>query len=35
MDEEFESLVVTDPNLVDEGIDVSSLRTQTDVSPYL
>ena len=35
MDEEFESLVVTDPDLVDEGIDVSGLRTQTDVSPYL
>ena len=35
MDEEFESIVVTDPNLVDEGIDVYSLRTQTDVTPYL
>ena len=35
MDEEFESLVVTDPDLVDEGIDISGLRTQTDVSPYL
>jgi hypothetical protein len=28
---EFESLVVTDPDLVDEGIDVSGLRTTTDV----
>jgi len=35
MDEEFESLVVTDPDLIDEGIDISGLRTQTDVSPYL
>ena len=35
MDEEFGSFVVTDPDLVDEGIDVSGLRTQTDVSPYL
>ena len=35
MDEEFESLVVTDPNLIDEGVDISGLRTQTDVSPYL
>ena len=35
MDEEFESFVVTDPNLVDEGIDVSGLRTQTDVNPFL
>jgi hypothetical protein len=32
MDEEFESFVVTDPDLVDEGIDVSGLRTQTDTS---
>ena len=35
MDEEFESLVVTDPDIVDEGIDVSAFKTQTDVSPYL
>ena len=35
MDEEFESFVVTDPDIVDPGIDVSGLRTQTDVSPYL
>ena len=35
MDEEFESLVVTDPDIIDEGIDVSGLRTQTDVSPFL
>ena len=32
MDEEFESLVVTDPELVDPGIDISGLRTQTDTS---
>ena len=32
MDEEFESLVVTDPKLVDPSIDVSGLRTQTDTS---
>ena len=35
MDEEFESFVVTNPDLVDEGIDVSGLRTQTDTSPFL
>jgi len=35
MDEEFQSLIVTDPDLVDEGIDVSGLRTQTDTSPFL
>ena len=35
MDEEFESFVVTNPDLVDEGIDVSGLRTTTDTSPYL
>ena len=33
MDEEFESFVVTNPDLVDEGIDVSGLRTTTDTSP--
>jgi hypothetical protein len=32
MDEEFDSLIVTDPDLVDPGIDVSGLRTQTDTS---
>jgi hypothetical protein len=32
---EFESLVVTDPDLVDEGIDISGLKTKTDTSPYL
>ena len=32
MDEEFESLVVTNPELVDPGIDISGLRTQTDTS---
>ena len=32
MDEEFGSFVVTDPDLVDEGIDVSGLRTKTDTS---
>ena len=35
MDEEFESFVVTNPDLVDEGIDVSGLKTQTDTSPFL
>ena len=35
MDEEFQSLIVTDPDLVDEGIDVSGLRTTTDTSPFL
>ena len=35
MDKEFGSFVVTDPNLVDEGIDVSGLKTKTDVSPFL
>jgi len=33
--QDFDSFVVTDPNLVDPGIDVSGLRTTTDVSPYL
>jgi hypothetical protein len=32
MDEEFDSLIVTDPDIVDPGIDVSGLRTQTDTS---
>ena len=32
MDEEFGSLIVTDPDLVDPGIDISGLRTQTDTS---
>ena len=32
MDEDFESLIVTNPELVDPGIDVSGLRTQTDTS---
>ena len=32
MDEEFESFVVTDPDIVDPTIDVSGLRTQTDTS---
>ena len=32
MDEEFESFVVTNPDLVDEGIDVSGLKTTTDAS---
>ena len=32
MDKEFGSFVVTDPDLVDEGIDVSGLRTKTDTS---
>jgi hypothetical protein len=33
--EDFKSLIVTDPDLVDEGIDVSGLRTTTDTSPFL
>ena len=32
MDEEFDSLIVTDPELVDPGIDVSGLKTKTDTS---
>jgi hypothetical protein len=32
MDEEFESFVVTNPDLVDPGIDVSGLRTTTDAN---
>jgi hypothetical protein len=32
MDEEFGSFVVTDPDIVDEGIDVSGLRKKTDTS---
>ena len=35
MDEEFGSFIVTDPDLVDEGIDVSGLRTETDINPAL
>ena len=35
MDEEFQSLILTNPDLVDEGIDISGLRTTTDTSPYL
>ena len=33
--EDFKSLIVTDPDLIDEGIDVSGLRTQTDTNPRL
>jgi hypothetical protein len=33
--EDFKSLIVTNPDLVDEGIDVSGLRTTTDTSPFL
>ena len=33
--EDFKSLIVTDPDVVDEGIDVSGLRTTTDTSPFL
>ena len=32
MDEEFESFVVTNPDIVDPGIDVSGLRTTTDAN---
>ena len=31
-DEDFESFVVTNPDIVDPGIDVSGLRTTTDAS---
>jgi len=33
--EDFKSFIVTNPDLVDEGIDVSGLRTTTDTSPFL
>ena len=33
--ESLKSLIVTDPSLLDEGIDVSGLRTQTDTNPRL
>ena len=33
--ETLRSLIVTDPSLVDESIDVSGLRTQTDTDPRL
>jgi hypothetical protein len=33
--QEFESFVVTNPDLVDPSIDVSGLKTTTDTSPYL
>ena len=33
--EDLKSLIVTDPDIVDEGIDVSGLRTQTDTDPRL
>jgi len=33
--EDFKSLIVTDPDLIDEGIDVSGLRTQTNTNPRL
>ena len=31
--EDLASLIVTDPDIVDEGIDVSGLRTTTDTNP--
>ena len=31
--EDLKSLIVTDPDIVDEGIDISGLRTQTDTDP--
>ena len=34
MDEDFQSFIV-DPNLVDQGIDVSGLKTQTSTRPEL
>ena len=33
--ESLKSLIVTNPDIVDEGIDVSGLRTQTDTDPRL
>jgi hypothetical protein len=33
--EDFKSLILTNPDLVDESIDVSGLRTQTDTNPRL
>ena len=33
--EGLKSLIVTDPSLLDEGIDISGLRTQTDTDPRL
>ena len=33
--ESLKSLIVTDPDIVDEGIDISGLRTQTDTDPRL
>jgi len=33
--EGLKSLIVTDPSLLDEGIDVSGLRTKTDTDPRL
>jgi hypothetical protein len=30
MDEEFESFLVTDPDIIDEGIDISGIRQATD-----
>ena len=33
--EDFKSFIVTNPDLVDEGIDVSGLNTTTDTSPFL
>ena len=33
--ESLKSLIVTDPSLLDEGIDVSGLRTETDTNPRL
>ena len=33
--EDLASLIVTDPDIVDEGIDISGLQTTTDTSPLL
>ena len=33
--ESLKSFIVTDPSLLDEGIDVSGLRTETDTDPRL
>ena len=33
--EDLASLIVTHPDIVDEGIDISGLRTTTDTNPLL
>ena len=33
--EDFKSFIVTDPDIVDEGIDISGIKRTTDTSPLL